>query len=935
MVWGKWNNSGRFRCGILVALLVAGLLWTAAGCTRRFYRERADREVHSVLRQKDRFPAWKIEQYHVYPDPRARFADPTNPDRPPMPPDDPAAKLLGPNPQKPGKAGIAWIEGTGYLELLAAFDAENRAAVQPAHPFGPIQPEEIRQASLRLARQKEEGPEIGPAPRRIEEPRPAFKLRLDQAVELALINSREFQTRREDLYLAALPVTEERFSFAFQFFALEDAIREWTGSEVADGSQSLWRLNSSAGFTKLFSTGALLLFSYANRTVIDLTSKLPRSVTSVSDLNLDIVQPLLRGGGRAVTLEPLTQAERNLLYGIRSYARFRKEFYQAISAGGTLPPALINISGIGDSGLSPGVLRVLSGEAARPDVLPSGSGRLRLNAGADAFSQGYFPTILQQALLANAEKNVEALKNFLKLFQAYEEGGEVGSLQVGQVELQLLEGRSSVFLEEKRNRDALDNFKLQLGLPVDVPIDLDDRPLEPITRQLANFETVLAQAEAVAKHMDKLDAVAEAKLLRGRVEELLTQSPLAQGAPTFRQDLPKRWGAWKKIAEQPLDQLLEKLRAQRRDLRNQRDDLEMEGKKLEPKLLQTLNELEISIPYGELELALKRYETEPWKILPDQKDRAKLHASRFREVRKAFDQIIGELSNERIARVRPLWEPLPPVMVQGVDLIESDLEKAYEVVIRTALDNRLDLMNARAEVHDAWRQVAIFANSLLGTFNVGYHMDSTTPPDQAKPLAFAGSRTTHQIFFNGQLPLVRLSERNNYRASLIAYQRARRALMAAEDQVAAQVRAELRDLRNLADNFVIQKRAVELAYTQVESSLETFRAPPQVGAGGQSSASIAALTQQLLQAQARLPRAQNQVYTTWITYQIARQQLFLDLEALPLDFRGVWIDEYANRLSDAPADHSPGAPVAAADNAIPRNAVRLLPPTQVVPGRQE
>ena len=40
---------------------------------------------------------------------------------------------------------------------------------------------------------------------------------------------------------------------------------------------------------------------------------------------------------------------------------------------------------------------------------------------------------------------------------------------------------------------------------------------------------------------------------------------------------------------------------------------------------------------------------------------------------------------------------------------------------------------------------------------MAYHMDSTTPPDMAKPLAFAGSRTRHQLIFNAQLPLVRLT----------------------------------------------------------------------------------------------------------------------------------------------------------------------------------
>ena len=100
-------------------LMSLALALVPAGCTRRFYRDAADREVGSVLADKDKVPDWRIEQYHVYPDPRARFADPTNPDRPPMPPDDPAAHGSAPNPQKPGHAGVGRIEGAGYLKLLA------------------------------------------------------------------------------------------------------------------------------------------------------------------------------------------------------------------------------------------------------------------------------------------------------------------------------------------------------------------------------------------------------------------------------------------------------------------------------------------------------------------------------------------------------------------------------------------------------------------------------------------------------------------------------------------------------------------------------------------------------------------------------------------------------------------------------------------------
>lgn len=899
---GKLRNLKLARWAVRASVVLA--LVVLSGCTRGFYRRKADQEVQAILTEKDRFAQWKIEQYHVYPDPRARFADTTDPDRPPMPPDDPAARLLAPNPQTGRKEGIAWIEGTGYLNLLSFWDAQNRgerALEEMANKFSDVPTGEIRRVVLWQKEDKKDGLELSPVPRTTGETVPglnqAFLVKLDQAVELGLINSREFQARREDLYLAALPVSLERFSFRTQFFAMEEAIRQRSGRESQSGYGNFWQFNSTLGFSRLFSTGGLLLASFANQTVLNLTGA-ERHTVSTSIINLDLIQPLLRGGGRAVTLEPLTQVERNLLYEIRSYARFRKEFFQYITGGSGVRP----IQSLGEGvairgvGLAPGALSLGSGNPAQPQIRPGGVGQLDLGATFRASGQGYLPTLQVAGFLRNETKNVQALEGILKYFQAIEEGGDVSSLQVGQVQLALLRARTTVLQREKDLRDSLDQFKLQLGLPMPVPVELDDTPVLPVGAQLERFEDVINKVEGVIKEMTALDALEEAPQLRKKLRKLLLDSPYTEKATTFREKLPGRWADWEKLGEKALLSKLEGMRKERRGLLDRKSDYEEKGAPWPAAEQERFQHLDREIGLGELEGALRFYEGQPWLREKKDKDRSALHVAAFRDVRLGFMLVLGEASTEKLAKVRQQWPALPPLVVEGVHLLEDDLEKGYEVVTRLALTNRLDLLNARAQVVDTWRQLRIFANSLLGTFNVGYHVDSITPPGEAKPLAFSGTRTRQQLFLNADLPLVRIAERNGYRASLIAYQRARRELMSLEDQIAAQVREELRQLRFFAQTYRIQQQTVELAYTQVESSLEQFRAPPDpraVGGGGGSTAgNAAALTQQLLQAQNNLPAAQNQLFSIWVNYHVFRQQLFLDLELMPLDYRGVWIDEH-------------------------------------------
>jgi outer membrane protein TolC len=267
-----------------------------------------------------------------------------------------------------------------------------------------------------------------------------------------------------------------------------------------------------------------------------------------------------------------------------------------------------------------------------------------------------------------------------------------------------------------------------------------------------------------------------------------------------------------------------------------------------------------------------------------------IQSGAFRDVFNAFFQVALEARNERLAIVRTQWPQLPSLPVNGTDVLTAPLDEAYAAGIQAALSERLDLMNARGQVVDAYRQIAVQANSLQGFFDVRYDLNSATPAGQNRPFGFSGDRTSHQLVINAELPLVRRAERNNYRAALIGYQRQKRTLMAFEDNIANDVRADIRLLRTLAEQYKIQQRVVELGYSQVDNAQALLIEPPAPNAQ-QSAGNAAALTQQVLNAQSRLVQAQNTLYAIWVNYLTARMNLYLDLELMQLDDRGVWCDE--------------------------------------------
>jgi hypothetical protein len=934
------GRAGRRFC---VSFCVAAAL---TGCTRHYFRKDADKEVSEVLAEKDKYPAWHIEQYHVYPDPRARFADPTDPDHPPMPPDDPAARDMSPSPQKPGKPGVALVEGEGYLKLLAQWDEQNRAEAAAEAKKQSEGKDKSSTEAISRANYATSNPLFvtSLSIKQKQGERPPFLLKLEQALELGQINSREYQDSREDLYLTALPVTLGRFSFAAQFFAANQVIRDWAGPETPTGSQNNWTINSNAGVAKLFSTGALLLFDFANQTILNLTGP-GRTVVSQSTINLDFIQPFLRGGGFAATLEPLTQVERNLVYEIRNFMRFRREFYVAIAGGGggSITGSVFQPTGIlaqptfsptatstGPSAVTPGSIPAIpiSGTVGL-QLTPGAAGNVALQTALAAPVSGYLSTLLEAAQQQVDRYNIEKLDGFVKLAKALKEGGDLSQLQVDQFEQQLLSGQSKLLADQQDYLQTLDQLKLQLGLPTNVPIELDDADFRPLNEHFQKYEALYNSYKAASTEPFRFNTPETVMKLRGELRRIFTSSDVVKGTD-FRNQVTRSWSVWEKLSDNDLQKAMTRYRDSRRKILDRKTDLETKNQELGAAEQKELDRIEFELDLGDLEDKLRQYERQPWKKDGDPTLIPRLGASvvglsgsplipgpllaasslfpertepmrgrRQQQVMhgyvvNAFVQVLTEARNERMKQLHEQWPRLKPVCIEGKDLLHEPLIDSMNVASQTALHNRLDLMNVRGQLVDAWRQLAVFANALLGTFNPEFRLTSQTPAGLAQPLNFNASRTQSQIVLNTELPLVRVAERNDYRASLINYQRSRRILQRAEDEVTYDVRQELILLRQFEATYQIQTRQVELAYLTVENSLDTLQAPPTPLLAGQAAPDTAtraaSLTNQLINAQTSLYNAQFTMTTIWITYLNTRQEFYRDLELMDLDERGVWID---------------------------------------------
>lgn len=159
------------------------------------------------------------------------------------------------------------------------------------------------------------------------------KLSLAQAIELSITLSPEYHAAKEQLYLTGLDQTDAEHLYELTPFAsLAAGQSQITSSSRISGDISENEIRGgqgTVGVGQLLATGAVITSDLTLGSFDVVSGEYRTGPASI--FRTVVTQPLLRGADRKVVFETLTQAQRNTLYEIRTFNRFRKTFYVSVT----------------------------------------------------------------------------------------------------------------------------------------------------------------------------------------------------------------------------------------------------------------------------------------------------------------------------------------------------------------------------------------------------------------------------------------------------------------------------------------------------------------------------------------------------------------------------------------------------------------------------
>ncbi|MCH7686254.1 MAG: TolC family protein [Planctomycetes bacterium] len=675
----------------------------------------------------------------------------------------------------------------------------------------------------------------------------SVKLNVDSALRVAYVHSPSHQNQLETLYLSALDVTAERFRLDTQFFGGYDARYAHNGSLIPP---------------------ALSFSPVLGRFVVN------PAIDGVENNRLTV--------GRPFAADPALQARRRFATAGEFLAGFANSFVFEFTGGNAnLSASLANFTfmqpllrGAGkDVALEQltfvertllANLRAYSqfrqgfytqvaiGELGVTGPQRGGGGtRLTIFPGQGGVG-GYLGLLQELQQIRNTEDNLSLQLRTLAQLEAHFAAGVIDLVQVDQFRQSIENERANLLQNRNGFERSLDGYKTgTLGLPPDLPIELD----ESLIRQ---FQFVTREATAVQ------DSIAE---LQVRVGEL----PDDAGVEAIRQILID------------LFMLVDPVRRQLDDIQADLDRMEEAVPARQPSMTDVEKKRfgrdREQLREGLAELGQEFEEAKATQrtlrdgLSEDTKD------ATVRGTVVLLGDFLRLVQGSILVQARARLEA---VTVETIDLTSGD---AFEI----ALASRLDFMNARAALVDSWRLIRVNADALQSVLNVTANGDVRT--GRNNPVSFRAATGTLRAGVEFDAPLTRLVERNNYRESLINYQRSRRDFIQSRDSLHLGLRVLLREIEQLRTNLEIQRRAVAIAIRRVDLTRAALNAPVPPPLPGQPPAQFgptAAINS--LSALSSLRDTQNNFLNVWLTYYAARMRLSRELGIMFLDPAGRWID---------------------------------------------
>ena len=805
---GSKRNLTRFRAilplrvsahGLLACampILLVCFLFFAPGCSRKEYRLDADREAYDVIAERNGDSRWQVADYSIDIDPRSRYFDPYDPDRPPMPADDPASheymRLVH------GIKGWKHWEDNGHRdELENPTWRESLAGYVDVNESGSVM------------------------------------LNVDSALRLAYVHSPSHQRQLETLYLSALDVTTERFRLDAQFFVGYGASYAHTNANGAETNQ-LTLGRPSAGNPVLQARRSLvgagqLLVGFANSFVVEFTGNNTSSAASLA--NFSLVQPILRGAGRDIALEQLTSAERTLLANLRAYHQYRQGFFTQVTIGE------LGVAGLQRGGSS--------------TVIAGFSGQGGVN--------GYIGLLQQLQRKRNTEDNLSLQERTLARLEAFQQIGVIDLVQVDQFNQSIQNARANLLQIRNTYALSLDFYKTNtLGLPPDMPIDLDDS----LIRQ---FQLVASEATAIEDTIvalqDRVGALSDIDgILRTDVDvESILQvlMDVSQLIDPVQRQLDN--------VQPDLARMDEQVPVRERTMTDkQRQEFQMDRERLRSELAELERKFEVTKP----ELTTLRDG-----LAEDTKDIT------IDGTVKWLRALLRIIQDSMLVQARARLETV------RMEAIDWGAQEAFEA----ALTHRMDFMNGRAALVDRWRSIQISADALRSSLSVTVNGELRTSRDNAAD--FRHPARVLRLGLEFDAPFTRLLERNNYRQALITYQRDRRNFIQSHDALHLGLRGLLRQIEQLRLDLEIQRRAVTIAIRRVDMTRAAFYAPVRPPQPGQRPAQFGpTAATDLLTALAALRNTQNSFMGVWLNYYAAGMRLARELGIMKLDADGRWIE---------------------------------------------